>query len=103
MIKRTFSEIRKIFCKHNEANNITTQFGDTQPLYACAVASQSNFTKEYSEAERTYRFRSDNKNFIASQIGLSIYADSLEGEDNIRLDWYLSDWTWDTFYLEGEE
>ena len=99
-----FNEIREILEAHNEANNIKSQYADKQPLYAVAVASNSNFTKEYSLEARSYRFRSDNKAFISGLLGNSIFCDSLDGSDTgVRLDWYLYEWAFEYFYIEGVE
>ncbi len=102
----TFGDIYNIFTKHNSENGIKDQFGDDHPLYAVAVASNSNFDQEYPLEERSYKFSSDNKKFLPNMIGSSIWAESLDGSDRIRLDWYLykqdNGWDWEYFYLLEE-
>lgn len=103
----TFGEVYDIFVEHNKENDITRQFKDEHPLYAVAVASESNSEthwqgEKYSLEARSYKFSSDNKKFIPNLIGGSIFAKSLDGTDEIRLDWYLNGhdgWDWDYFYI----
>ena len=95
----TFGQVSDIFSKHNSENGIKSQYADENPLYAVAVISADSFDQEYSLEERSYKFRSDNKRFIPSQIGGSIFADSLDGSDTgVRLDWYIWDGDWKVEY-----
>lgn len=98
----TYEEMKDLFWKHNEDNNIRTKGVDKTPLYAIIVFSQDNWEKQYSETDRSYRVSSDNKAFIPNQLGYSIFMDCLNGHDNgVRLDWY--NWKIEKIYLEGEK
>ena len=94
-----FFELRAAMIKHNKEKGIESQFADPEPLKGRVVFKQSNFNTEYSEPERTYEFRSDNKYFLPNMIGSSIFAKSLEGDDNIRLERYLYQWEIEKCYL----
>lgn len=101
----SFDELRNIFYDHNSENGIKGQFEDKAPLYGNVVISQDSFNKPYSEEERTYVFRSDNKAFLSGMIGNSIISDSKDGSDTgVRLDWYLWDgWKIERCYITKEE
>lgn len=94
-----WQEMRKIIDKHNEENGITNQFGDKNPLYFVIVYKQSNFEEEFSETERSYRVRSDNKLFLSGMLGRSLFGNCLDGKDmGVRLDWY--NWEVERIYQE---
>lgn len=101
----SFDELRDIFYDHNSENGIKGQFEDKAPLYGNVVISQDSFNKPYSEEERTYVFRSDNKAFLSDMIGNSIISDSKDGSDKgVRLDWYIWDgWKIERCYITKEE
>ena len=101
MKKMTFAQVSAAFYKHNE-NRVTTQFGDNERLTAVVVFKKENWPdKDFSEESRSYRFTSDNKCFVPGMCSSSIFADCLDGSDNvIRLDWYLNDWKIDYCYIE---
>jgi hypothetical protein len=101
----SFDELRDIFYDHNSENGIKGQFEDKAPLYGNVVISQDSFNKPYSEEERTYVFRSDNKAFLSGMIGNSIISDSKDGSDKgVRLDWYIWDgWKIERCYITKEE
>ena len=94
----TFNELCAKIYKHNKENNITRQFEDKNPMICRITFSNKSWmcngkASNYSYNARTYEFRSDNKYFLGSMGGTSIYASSLDGKDeDIRLDWYLKDW-----------
>ena len=53
--------------------------------------------------EKSYAFRSDEKYFLPSMGGNSIFASALAGIDRgIRLDWYLGEWKIDYCYIIEE-
>lgn len=96
MEKLTLNQLFDRLVKHNEANNITTQFGDPKPLYGVIVFKNETFENEpnypeggYSLESLSYKFRSDNKRFIGWMSGNSIFAESLDGSDRCRLDYCL--------------
>lgn len=101
----SYNDLTNIFFKHNSDNGIKDQFGDKDCLYGNVVISQDSFDKPYTEEERTYVFRSDNKAFLSDKIGNSIFSDSKDGSDTgVRLDWYLWDgWKIERCYITKEE
>lgn len=104
MTKITWQDVCNIFSKHNEDNNITSQFGDPNRINAVVVFKASNWPdKAYPLESRSYRVASDNKRFIGGMGGNSAFAESLDGTDSIRLDWYLGQWKIDYCYIEGGE
>lgn len=97
----TFSELCNIFNKHNEDNNITQQFSDKNPLIGGICFHKNSFNGDFTEKERTYTFRSDNKYFISGLNGKSIFANCEDGTDQgIRLDYYLNHWTVDYCFIK---
>jgi len=98
--KMTYGEISDIFYKHNKENNIKNQFEDPNALEAVIVFSSDNWpNNNYSLESRSYKFSSDNKAFLTNMIGNSVFGESLDGTDRIRIDWYLHDWKVDYCYL----
>ena len=92
-IKTTISEAYEIFKVYNKKfnldyNDVKT---DVPELYADITYKSENFTKEYSEAERTYRVtnRSGKRFFNMPSGSRSVFGNSLDGCDfNVRLDYY---------------
>ena len=112
MEKLTYDQLFKRFYEHNDANNITTQFGDPKPLWGVVVFKDETFKGSenypeggYSLESRSYRFRSDNKRFIGWMMGNSIFAKSLDGSDEYRLDYAIFEdhWQVDYCYIEGDD
>ena len=101
--RMTFEMLCSIFYKHNEDNNVTSQFDDKNHLWGVVVFSDEGANEGFSLESRSYRFSSDNKFFISGMNGNSIFAGNLDNTDNIRLDWYLSDWQIDYCYIENLE
>lgn len=101
----TFGQLCSAFYKHNEDNNVTSQFDDKNALKGVVVFKSENWPdRKFTLGERSYRFSSDNKYFISGMGGNSIFAFALEGPDRqgIRLDWYLGSWQIDYCYIENE-
>lgn len=95
--KMSYSEMVKAIHEHNKNNNITSQFGDKNPLEFVIVFKASNWTENYTEKQRSYVVRSDNKAWVPDMCSNSIFADCLDGKDNgVRLDWY--NWVVDYCY-----
>ncbi len=90
MKKLSFKELVSKIWRHNEEKGITTQYQDNEPLQCVVVIDNVSFDKEYPIESRSYKFRSDNKYFLSNMGGNSIFAESLDGSDRVRLDWYLS-------------
>lgn len=86
----TYNELCNVIYEHNRVNNIHQQFQDDNPLICVVVYSKDNWPdKHYSLESRSYKFRSDNKQFLHGMLGNSIFADSLDNLDkNIRIDKY---------------
>ena len=98
-----FYELVNKFYQHNKEKSIKRQFEDNKPLIGKVVVSNKSFDKEYPLESRTYTFRSDNKYFISEMLGKSIYASSIDGsDDNVRLDWYLNEWTFEEVEIVEE-
>lgn len=87
-----------LFRKYNQLHNV--EYGTDKPtVEAVIVFKQSNFTKPYSELERSYKVSNvSGKIFFYDMLGSSIYGDCLDGKDsNVRLDW--TNWTVDYCYV----
>ena len=77
--------------KYNEQNHI--QYGshtEVPDITAVIIYKQSNFTKPYTETERSYRVNNRcGKAFFNGMLGNSIRGDCLDGKDlGVRLDAY---------------
>ena len=80
-------------------------------LQGYVVITEDSFSKSYSEEARTYVVSSNNKAFIPSMGGYSIYASSLDGSDPmVRLEGYLRDehggengWKIERCYMKNPE
>ena len=105
MNKLTFSQLCDAFHKHNEENNVTSQFDDDNRLTGVIVFKSSNWPKtDYSLESRSYRFTSDNKYFVPGMCGNSIFASNLDGTDKcIRLEQYIGRWKIEYCYIEDHE
>lgn len=90
------------FQNFNEEHGLKYGFSRAEDpkISAVIVYAQSNFTKEYSEIERSYRVTNqDGKAFFNGMMGNSIYGECLDGsEDGVRLDAY--DWEIEKCYFE---
>lgn len=100
MKKISFNELSNIFFRHNKDNNITTQYGDENALTGVIVFDNKSFDQDYPLESRSYRFRSDNKAFLSNKISNSIWAESIDKTDYIRVDWYIGDWIVEYCYIE---
>lgn len=99
MEKLTFKQLLEKINEHNKKNQIKTQYSDSNPLICIAVIDNSSFTEEYPLESRSYKFRSDEKFFLPHMISNSIWAESLDKTDYIRLDYYLNHWKIEYFYI----
>lgn len=89
MKKVSFLKALEIIYNHNKEKNITIQYEDKKPLQLVIVYDLDNFDKWYSEKERSYKVRSDEKYFLPEMMGNSLFGDCLDGYDvGVRLDWY---------------
>ena len=103
MKKITWSELTKAMWRFNEEHGYTTK-GNEKKLRGVVVFKEESWDKHYTEEQRSYELSSDNKAFLADQIGNSIFGDCLDGKDlGVRLDWYMRDadkpWKVDYCYL----
>lgn len=103
MNKLTFSELNRIITERNKEKGIKLQFDDTNPLWCVVVFKEEGDNKDCSLESRSYQFRSDNKYFLPSMGGNSIFARNLDDTDSIRVDWYLGDWEIDYCYIVESE
>lgn len=99
----TLKELFDLFYKHNEENNVKSQFDDENRLVGIIVFRKDNWKTEYSLESRSYLVASDNKFFIPEMNGRSIFSNSMDGSDrSVRLDDYLfgrNAWKVDYCYL----
>lgn len=91
----TFLEFCTEMQVYNEQREILQQFSDKMPIYGVIVfknESWPNRKENYSLQSRSYVVRSDNKYFLPTMIGNSLYGDNLDNTDKgVRLDWMLHD------------
>ena len=102
MEKMTFDELWNAIKKHNEEHNVARQWGDSDPLTCVVVFKNEAWPereRDYTLEERSYKFRSDEKHFLDTMLGNSIFAETLDGSDSCRLDWYLYEWPIDYCYI----
>lgn len=97
----TLSKIQETFRSYNEQHHVKYGCPTNVPeITAVIVYKQSNFTKPYSELERSYRV--DNRSgkiFFNGMLGGSMIGDCLDGTDlGVRLDAYM--WEIDYCYFE---
>lgn len=86
-----FSEIVAIADLHNEAHMIMRQYQDKYPLYF-GVVFEPDFLDwgGGTDWENTFIFRSDEKYFLGTMLGSSIFAWSVvDNEQYVRLDYFL--------------
>lgn len=96
-------EIKKLFKEYNLKHNIVYGRSDNKVklITAIIVYKQENFTKPYTELERSYRISNESgKVFFNMPSGSqSLVGNCLDGKDlHVRLD-YLN-WDIDYCYLE---
>ena len=90
MQKITYSELVSNFIYFNKDNNITSK-GNDKKIKGVIVFTEDSFDKLYTLEERSYEVTSDNKAFISSMIGYSIYGNCLDGKDlGVRLEQYMA-------------
>lgn len=98
-------EIKKLFKEYNLKNDINYGRTDNKikPITAIIVYKQSNFTKPYTELERSYRISNESgKVFFNMPSGSqSMVGNCLDGKDlHVRLD--CLNWEIDYCYLEQD-
>lgn len=92
MEKYSFFEIRDMFYKFNEENNISSKSTSDKKLVAAAVLAPHVFKKELrdsmTEDDRTYIFSTNNKMFLPNMCGSSCFSyEKTDKFDCIRLDY----------------
>ena len=104
--KMTYKELKNYFTEYNKKPGWVNN-----PIKGVIVFKEDNWPdNNYSLESRSYIVSSDNKAFIASMGGYSIYGSSLDGSDkNVRLEQYMEDeyagkggWRVDYCYLIEE-
>ena len=103
--KYNFYDVIERFREHNRDHGYhygCTSAREGVEITAIIVYEQSNFTKQYSEKERSYRVSNfGGKAFYDGMISNSIYGDCLDGIDlGVRLDAY--NWKIERVYFENE-
>lgn len=101
MNKVTLTDVCERFRKYNADNkNLYGIKSNVPSISAIIVYKQSNFTKPYTEKERSYRVNNyDGKRFFNKMLGNSMWGDCLDGKDlEVRLDAY--DWEIEYCYFE---
>lgn len=94
----SFSELEAFASEFFSQNPETRQFQKTPK--AAIVFKEESYSTPYPLEARTYIFSLANKYFMPNMIGTSIFADCLDGsEQMVRLDWYLNSWKIDYCYL----
>lgn len=107
MKRITYGELTSKFREHERGGYLTD--GAKRHLVGFVVVAQESFNEEYSLASRTYRVTSDSKAFIPNMGGYSIFAYSLDGTDDCRLEGYLKEerggdngWVVEYCYMEED-
>lgn len=104
--KMTYKELKNYFIEYNKTHNRVNN-----PIKGVIVFREDNWPdNNYSLESRSYVVSSDNKAFIASMGGYSIYGSSLDGSDKgVRLEQYMEEeyagkggWKVDYCYLIEE-
>lgn len=104
--KMTYKELKNYFTEYNKKPGWVNN-----PIKGVIVFKEDNWPdNNYSLESRSYIVSSDNKAFIASMGGYSIYGSSLDGNDKgVRLEQYMEDeyagkggWKVDYCYLIEE-
>lgn len=92
MEKMTWQEAKEYLIKYNKDHGYTSKGNMDCTCTMVAVISEDSFDKPYSLEARSYEFTNDNKAFLPSNAGYSVFASSLDRSDNgVRLEWYLAD------------
>lgn len=97
----TLELIKKTFMEYNKENGIYYGSSNNKPeISAIVVYKQSNFKREYSKHDRSYRITNTaGKAFFSNMSSNSIYGDCLDENDTgVRLDCY--DWEIEECYFE---
>lgn len=98
-VELSYKEMTDIFKKVNQCGG--------RPIGGYIVFSQSNFAKPYSAESRTYEVGSNNKAFIPSMGGYSIFGSSIDGSDmGVRLDRYMRSehpWEIERCYMKKDD
>lgn len=85
MEKITYAQLSAIFREHERTHT-------GKHLTGAIIFTKDSFTKEYSEASRTYLVSSNNKAFLPNMGGYSIYGSALDGSDPmVRLENYMAE------------
>lgn len=102
--RMTWQEAVQYLIEFNKKHDIHVKGDKPATCVMVAVISSNSFNQEYSLESRSYAFTNHNKFFIPSNIGRSIFASSLAGDDdNIRLEQYVPDsWKVEYCYIKEE-
>lgn len=102
--RMSWQEAVQYLIEFNKKHDICVKGEKPATCAMVAIISPDSFNQEYSLASRSYVFTNHNKFFIPSNIGRSIFASSLAGDDNnIRLEQYVPDsWKVEYCYIKEE-
>lgn len=103
--RMSWSDAVKYLTEFNKKHDIHVKGSKPATCVMVAVISEDSFDKEYSLESRSYAFTNHDKFFIPSNMGTSIFASSLAGDDiGIRLDQYIcySNWKVEYCYIKEE-
>ena len=95
--KITYEEFCHKMWEHGRTHNNNEDWDDA--ITGVIVYKADNWTKSYTEEQRSYRVSSCNRCFQDGKIANSMYGDCLDGtEHGVRLDWYK--WVPEYCYFE---
>ena len=84
-VEYTYEELKQIF------SAVELMGKEKIHVVGYIVFTEDSFDKPYTEEERTYIVRSNNKAFQPNKVGYSIYANSVDGKDmGVRLERYMA-------------
>lgn len=103
--RMSWREAVQYLIEFNKKHDISVKGSKPAMCVMVAVISPDSFNLEYSLESRSYAFTNHDKFFIPSNIGSSIFASSLAGDDsNVRLDQYVPDkWKVEYCYIKEEK
>jgi hypothetical protein len=102
--RMSWQEAVQYLIEFNKKHGIHIKGGKPATCVMVAVISKDSFDQEWSLESRSYAFTNHNKFFIPENIGRSIYANSLTGDDiGVRLEQYVPDrWKVEYCYIKEE-
>lgn len=85
--KVTYEQFCRKMWEHGRTHNNNEDWEDS--ITGVIVYKAENWSKPYTEEQRSYRVSSCNRCFQDGKIANSMFGDCLDGsEKGVRLDWY---------------